>query len=83
MFSQSRVNEAFFPALQFFMYFFLIDLNSISPQFALLPEDMFVKTLLYCNKIFDESDNHKILETLIRYIIDSKRFSAFYTICMP
>ena len=45
------------------------DLNNISPEFALLPEDVFVKKLLYGNTIFDESDNHKILETSIRYIL--------------
>ena len=35
---------------------FLNDLNDISPKFALLPEDVFVKTLLYGNPAFDESD---------------------------
>ena len=51
---------------------FLNDLNDISPKFALLPVDVFVKTLLYGNPIFDESDCQKILETSIRYILDSK-----------
>ena len=32
----------------------LNDLNNISPQFAPLPEDVFVKTLLYGGPIFDE-----------------------------
>ena len=41
--------------------FFLNDLKNISPQFALLPEDVFVKTLLYGNPIFDENDNQEIL----------------------
>ena len=54
---------------------FLNDLN-ISPQFALFPEEVFVKTLLYSNPMFDENDNQKILETSIRNIIDSKRFSG-------
>ena len=31
----------------------------ISPQVALFPEDVFVKTLLYGNPIFDENDNQK------------------------
>ena len=51
---------------------FLDDLNNISPQFILFPEDVFVKTLLHGNPMFDENDNQKILETLIRYILDSK-----------
>ena len=55
---------------------FLNDLNNISPQLALHPEEVFVKTLLYRNPIFDESDNHKILETSKRYILHSKRFSG-------
>ena len=38
--------------------------------------ESFVKTLLYENPIFDESDNHKILETSIRYILEPKRFSG-------
>ena len=45
---------------------FLDDLNNISPQFALFPEDVFVKTLLYGNPILDENDNQEILETAIR-----------------
>ena len=45
---------------------FLNDLNNISPQFTLFPEDVFVKTLLYGNPIFDENDNQEIIETLIR-----------------
>ena len=53
---------------------FLNDLNNISPQFALFPEDVFVKTLLYGNPIFDQNDDQEILETLIRYILDSNRF---------
>ena len=40
---------------------FLDDLNNISPQFALFPEDMFVKTLLYGNPMFHENDNQEIL----------------------
>ena len=36
----------------------------------------FVKTLLYCNPMFDENDNHEILESSIRYILGSKRFSG-------
>ena len=55
---------------------FLDNLNNISPQFALFPEDVFVKTLLYGNLMFDENDNQEILETSIRYILDSKRFSG-------
>ena len=53
---------------------FLNDLNNISPQ--LLPDKVFAKTLYYENPIFDESDNRKILETSIRYILDPKRFSG-------
>ena len=63
---------------------FLNYLNNISPQFALLPEDVFVKTLLFCqnttlqnNSIFDESENQKIRENSIRYILDSKRLSEY------
>lgn len=37
---------------------------------------MFVKTLLYGEPIFDESENHKILKTSIGDILDSKRFSG-------
>ena len=55
---------------------FLNNLNNISPQFALFPEDVFIKTLLYGNPMFDENDSEKILETSIRYILDSKRFSG-------
>ena len=55
---------------------FLNDLSNISPQFALFPEGVFVKTLLYGNLMFDENDNQEILETSIRYILDSKRFSG-------
>ena len=36
-----------------------------SPQFALFPEDVFVRILLYGNPIFYENENHRILETLI------------------
>ena len=63
---------------------FLNYLNNISPQFALLPEDVFVKTLLFCqnttlqnNSIFDESENQKTRENSIRYILDSKRLSEY------
>ena len=56
--------------------FFLNDLNNISPQFALFPEDVFVKTPLYGNPIFHKNDNQEILEASIRYILDSKRFSG-------
>ena len=69
----------FFPALPLLFTLrisFLDDLNNISPQFALFPEDMFVKTLLYGNPMFDENDNQETLETSIRYILDSKRFSG-------
>ena len=52
------------------------DLVIISPQFALHPEDVFVKTLLYGNPIFDENGNQEMLETSIKYILDSKRFSG-------
>ena len=45
---------------------FLDDLNNISPQFALFPEDVFVKTLLYDKPMFDKNDNQEILETSIR-----------------
>ena len=38
---------------------FLNVLNKILPQFALLPEKGFTKTLLDGNPIFDESDNQK------------------------
>ena len=55
---------------------FLNDLNNISPQFALFPEDVFVKTLLYGNPMFDENGNQEILGTSIRYILNSKRFSG-------
>ena len=55
---------------------FLNDLNNISSQFALFPYDVFVKTLLYGNPIFDKNDNREIFETSIRYNIDLKRFSA-------
>ena len=48
---------------------FLNDLNNISLQFALLPKDVFVKTLLYGNPVFDENENQKILQTSIRYIL--------------
>ena len=37
---------------------------------------MFVQTLLYGNPIFDENDNQKILQNLIRCILESKRFST-------
>ena len=63
----------YYPALRIS---FLKDLNSISPQFSLLPEDVFLKTLLYGNLIFDENDNQKILEISIRYILNLKRFSG-------
>ena len=79
MFSCSRVNQAFFPARHYYSALhisFLDDLNNISPQFTLFPEDMFVKTLLYGNQTFDENDNQEILETSVRYILDSKRFSG-------
>ena len=49
MFSWSRVNWGFLPALF---------------------------TLLYGNPIFDGNDNQQILETLIRCILDSKRFNG-------
>ena len=52
------------------------DLNSISPKFALFLKDLFVKALFYSNPVFDKSDIHKILETSIRHILDSKRFSG-------
>ena len=52
---------------------FLDDLNNISTQFALFPEDVCVKTQFYGNPMIDENDNQEILETLI----------AFYTICLP
>ena len=55
---------------------FLNDLDNISPQSALFPEDVFVKTLLYVNPILDENDNQEILETSIRYILSSNRFSG-------
>ena len=55
---------------------FLNDLNNILPQFALFLQDVFIKTLLSGNTIFDENDNQEILETSIRYILDSKRFSG-------
>ena len=55
---------------------FLNDLNNISPQFALFPEDVFVKTLLYGNPVFDENGKQEILGTSIRYILNSKRFSG-------
>ena len=74
---QSQVS--IFPALPLLFsspYFFLNDLNNISPQFLLLPEDVFVKTLLYGDPVFDESDNQNILQTSIRYILHSKRFSG-------
>ena len=70
---------------QFFLHYhyysalcisFLNDLNNISPQFALFPEDVFVKTLLYGNPMFDENGNQEILRTSIRYILNSKRFSG-------
>ena len=54
--------------------YFLNGLNKISPQFTLLPEDVFVKTLLYGNPIFDEIDNQKIPTTSVRYILGSRRF---------
>ena len=79
MFSWSRVNQAFFRALPLFRALrisFLDDLDNISPQFALFPEDVFVRTLLYGNPMFDENENQEILKTLIRYILDSKRFSG-------
>ena len=44
---------------------FLNYLNNISPQFALLPEDVFVKILIYDNQTFDENQNQEILETSI------------------
>ena len=57
------------------------DLNKISPQFLLLPEDMFVKTLLYGNPISDESENQKTFETSIRHILCSKDLvEAFYSL---
>ena len=55
---------------------FLDDLNNISPQFTVFSEDVFVKTLLYGNPMFNENDNQEIPETSIRYLIDSIRFSG-------
>ena len=55
---------------------FLNDLNNISPQFTLFPDDVFIKALLYGNPMFYENDNEEILETSIRYILHSKRFSG-------
>ena len=52
---------------------------------ALLPEDMFVKILLYRNRIFDKNDNQEILETFQKAIVEAfnRPFScAFYTICL-
>ena len=40
---------------------FLNDLKKTPPQFALFPADVFVKTLVYGNPIFEEGDNHKVL----------------------
>ena len=48
----------YYPA---FRISFINELNNISPQFELLPEYVFVKTLLYGNPIFNESDNHEML----------------------
>ena len=79
MFFWGQFNQTFFLHCHYYSALrisFLDDLNNISPQFALFPEDMFVKTLLYGNPMFDENDNQEILETLIRYILDSKRFSG-------
>ena len=47
----------------------------MSPQFALFPEDAFVKTLLFGNPMFDENNNQEILGTSIIYILNSKGFS--------
>ena len=54
----------------------LNDLNSISPYFVQFPEDAFVKTLLYGNSFFDKNEYKELLETSIRYILESKRFSG-------
>ena len=60
--------------------FFLKWFNQHSPQFPLVPEYMFVKTLLYGSPISDDSENQKILEISIRYIQGSKDLvKAFYT----
>ena len=60
--------------IQHFNISILNDLHNNSPQLALPPEDVFVKTLLYGNPIFDERGNQKLFETSKRYILDSKRF---------
>ena len=39
-------------------------------QLAQIPSSVLVKAIFYANTIFDGSDNHKMLEILIRYILD-------------
>ena len=64
-------NLAFFSCtviiIQHSVFFFLIDLNNISPQY---PENVFIKILLYGNPIFDENYSQEILKTSLRYILD-------------
>ena len=76
MFFEVKSTKHFFLLCQFStLYSFLDDLNNILPQFALFLEDMFVKTLLFGNPMFDENGNQEILGTSIRYILNSKIFS--------